>query len=120
MFTQPFVETDGESSESWQIPTFYGRNLGPQAFNKPASASLGSVIDEESMLTINTAMPCRTARGGTEVTLGEAMQGPTPFDFNHPSIAQPQDVRLPQIFTRDNGNYPQKYADNPQTYYHTA
>lgn len=120
MCDQFFVQNNSQSSEPWQVPSFFGRDLGPQAFNRPTSCPLYQVIDTESSLKIDTAAPTRSARGGTEVTLGSRMQGPTPFDYNHPQIAQPRDVRLPQVFTRDNGNYPQQYSDNPNMFYSTA
>lgn len=115
-----FVENSYDSSEPWQIPSYFGRDMGPMAYRRPTTCPLFAAIDAESHLTIGTAGSMRNSSGGTEATLGPMLHGPTPFDYNHSHIVQPSDNRLSQIFTRDNGNYPQKYADNPHTFNHTA
>ena len=117
---QTFVATDSTSGEPWQVPTFFGRDLAPQAYKRPTSCPLYAAISAESELTIGTAMSTRNPEGGVEATLGPGLQGSTPFDFNHPQIAQRSDTRLSQLFTRDNGNYPFQYSDNNSTYFTTA
>ena len=111
--SQPFVRNDNESSEAWQIPSFFNRDMFPVAYKRPTSCPLNVAVQTESAINGARGGVVRNSSGGTEGTLGPRMQGPTPFDFNHPYIAQPRDNRLEQVFTRDNGNYPRKYSSAP-------
>ena len=113
------VDSTDTALEPWQVPSFYGRALAPASYRKPTSCSLSDAVAIETMLSVGQASSNRTARGGTEVTLGAAMHGPTPFDFVHPGIAQPMDVRLPQVFTRV-VSVVSPYENNSSVYVHSA
>jgi hypothetical protein len=114
--SQPFVDNENDVSEPWQVPAFYGRSFAPQAYKRPTATPLAQTIAVEGVLTIGAAQSTRNPSGGTEATLGPQMHGPTPFDYNHPFIAQIGDNRLEQVFSRHNGNYPGKYESAGTSY----